>query len=127
MSKPNTVFCSVNTCSGSSRDWIRRVGLQHGSMIEHLVKRLKTSPNHIGLGSALETGGWQFINQHGYMRGLNQVNLARLYRSKAKRKVFFTKTCCCKCRPSSCRYFSGIDRDFSTVLWRFSPTRHRRA
>ncbi|GFU12282.1 uncharacterized protein TNCV_4664501 [Trichonephila clavipes] len=60
-------------------------------MVEHLVMGLKTSPNHIGLGSALETGGWQFIDQHGYMRGLNQVNLARLYRSKAKRKVFFHK------------------------------------
>ncbi|GFV45597.1 hypothetical protein TNCV_1213271 [Trichonephila clavipes] len=42
----------------SSWDRIRRVGLQDGSILEHLVIRLKTSPNHIGLGSALETGGW---------------------------------------------------------------------
>ncbi|GFV56385.1 hypothetical protein TNCV_855381 [Trichonephila clavipes] len=27
------------------------------------------------MGSALETGGWQFIDQHGHMRRLNQVNL----------------------------------------------------
>ncbi|GFT31082.1 hypothetical protein TNCV_1276431 [Trichonephila clavipes] len=32
-------------------------------MAEHLVMKLKTSPNHIGLGLALETGGWQFIDQ----------------------------------------------------------------
>ncbi|GFX48227.1 hypothetical protein TNCV_3931771 [Trichonephila clavipes] len=38
-------------------------------MVEHLVMGLKTSPNHIGLGSALETGGWQFIDQHGNRSG----------------------------------------------------------
>ncbi|GFW05465.1 hypothetical protein TNCV_2584451 [Trichonephila clavipes] len=53
-------------------------------MVEHFVMGLKTSPNHIGLGSALETGGWQFIDQHGYMRRLNQVNLSRFHRSQAK-------------------------------------------
>ncbi|GFW10612.1 hypothetical protein TNCV_894071 [Trichonephila clavipes] len=61
------------------------------SMVEHLVMGLKTSPNHIGLGSALETGGWQFIDQHGYMRRLNQVNLSGFHRSQAKGKVFFGK------------------------------------
>ncbi|GFS69462.1 hypothetical protein TNCV_3893551 [Trichonephila clavipes] len=68
----------------SSRDRICRVGLQDGSMVEHLVMGLKTSPNHIGLASALETGGWQFIDQHGHMRRLNQVNLSGFHRSKAK-------------------------------------------
>ncbi|GFT15636.1 hypothetical protein TNCV_4985641 [Trichonephila clavipes] len=53
-------------------------------MVEHLVIGLKTSPNHIGLGSALETGGWQFIDQHGHMRRLNQVNLCGFHRSQAK-------------------------------------------
>ncbi|GFU95771.1 hypothetical protein TNCV_4889601 [Trichonephila clavipes] len=53
-------------------------------MVEHLVMGLKTSPNHIGVGSALETGGWQFIDQHGYMRRLNQVNLSGFHRSQAK-------------------------------------------
>ncbi|GFW57206.1 hypothetical protein TNCV_541221 [Trichonephila clavipes] len=75
----------------SSRDRIRRVGLQDGSMVEHLVIGLKTSPNHIGLGSALETGGWQFIDQHGHMRRLNQVNLSGFHRSQTKGKVFFGK------------------------------------
>ncbi|GFY01656.1 uncharacterized protein TNCV_2608391 [Trichonephila clavipes] len=60
-------------------------------MVEHLVMGLKTSPNHIGLGSALETGGWQFIDQHGYMRRLNQMNLSGFHRSQAKGKVFFGK------------------------------------
>ncbi|GFV61068.1 hypothetical protein TNCV_620731 [Trichonephila clavipes] len=60
-------------------------------MVEHLVMGLKTSPNHIGLGSALETGGWQFIDQHGYMRRLNQVNLSGFHRLQAKGKVFFGK------------------------------------
>ncbi|GFW56668.1 hypothetical protein TNCV_3887051 [Trichonephila clavipes] len=36
------------------------------------------------MGSALETGGWQFIDQHGYMRRLNQVNLSGCHRSQAK-------------------------------------------
>ncbi|GFT01997.1 hypothetical protein TNCV_2635851 [Trichonephila clavipes] len=53
-------------------------------MVEHLVMGLKTSPNHIGLGSALETGGWQFIDQHGHMRRLNQVNISGFHRSQAK-------------------------------------------
>ncbi|GFU13619.1 hypothetical protein TNCV_938771 [Trichonephila clavipes] len=75
----------------SSRDRIRRVGLQDGSMVEHLVMGLKTSPIHIGLGSALETGGWQFIDQHGHMRRLNQVNLSGFHCSQAKGKVFFGK------------------------------------
>ncbi|GFT78951.1 hypothetical protein TNCV_3093371 [Trichonephila clavipes] len=44
----------------SSRDRICRGELQDGSMVELLVIGLKTSLNHIGLGSALETGGWQF-------------------------------------------------------------------
>ncbi|GFV62300.1 hypothetical protein TNCV_2464271 [Trichonephila clavipes] len=55
-------------------------------MVEHLVMGLKTSPNHIGLGSALETGGWQFIDQHGHMRRLKKVNLSGFHRSQAKEK-----------------------------------------
>ncbi|GFW05457.1 hypothetical protein TNCV_2584371 [Trichonephila clavipes] len=51
----------------------------------------QNSPNHIGLGSALETGGWQFIDQHGYMRRFNQVNLSGFHRSQAKGKVFLAK------------------------------------
>ncbi|GFX95285.1 hypothetical protein TNCV_848751 [Trichonephila clavipes] len=76
----------------SSRDQIRPVGLQDGSMVEHLLYQLlKTSLNHIGLGSALEIGGWQFIDQHGHMHRLNQVNLSGFHRSQAKGKVFFAK------------------------------------
>ncbi|GFT99931.1 uncharacterized protein TNCV_1079711 [Trichonephila clavipes] len=75
----------------SSRDRIRRVGFQDGSMVENFVMGLKTSPNHIGLVSALETADWQFIDQHGPMRRLNQVNLSGFHRSQAKGKVFFGK------------------------------------
>ncbi|GFV10569.1 hypothetical protein TNCV_1547921 [Trichonephila clavipes] len=71
----------------SSRDRIRRVGLKDGSMVEHLVMGLKTSPNHIGLSSALETGGWQLRDQHGHMRRLNQVNLSGFHRSQAKEQT----------------------------------------
>ncbi|GFT05870.1 hypothetical protein TNCV_3926311 [Trichonephila clavipes] len=77
--------------TGSSRDRIRRVRFQHHSMIEHLVKRFKAPPKQIGIGPTPETGRGQFINQHGHVGRLNQVNLARLYRSTAKRKVFFHK------------------------------------
>ncbi|GFS97562.1 hypothetical protein TNCV_4488141 [Trichonephila clavipes] len=41
--------------------------------------------------SALETGGWQFKDQHGHMRRLNQVNLSGFRRSQAKGKVSFCK------------------------------------
>ncbi|GFX69163.1 uncharacterized protein TNCV_3563391 [Trichonephila clavipes] len=60
-------------------------------MVEHLVIGLKTSPNHIGLDSVLETASWQFIDQHGHMRRWNQVNLSGFHRSQAKGKVFFGK------------------------------------
>ncbi|GFW54263.1 uncharacterized protein TNCV_1560411 [Trichonephila clavipes] len=60
-------------------------------MIEHLVKRFKAPPKQIGIGPTPETGRWKFINQHGHVGRLNQVNLARLYRSKAKSKVSFHK------------------------------------
>ncbi|GFV93145.1 hypothetical protein TNCV_572841 [Trichonephila clavipes] len=36
------------------------------------------------MGSALETGGWQFIDQHGHMRRLNQVNLSDVTVRKPK-------------------------------------------
>ncbi|GFW87052.1 hypothetical protein TNCV_1922781 [Trichonephila clavipes] len=52
-------------------------------MVEHLVMGLKTS-NHIGLGSALETGGRRFLDQYGQLRRLNQVNLSGFHRSQAK-------------------------------------------
>ncbi|GFY12159.1 hypothetical protein TNCV_3097131 [Trichonephila clavipes] len=92
MSKPKAVFLNrQHNVVCSSRDRIRRVGLQDGSMVEHLVMGLKTSPNHIGVGSALETGGWQFIDQHGHMRRLNQVNLSGCHRSQAKGKIFLAK------------------------------------
>ncbi|GFT65445.1 hypothetical protein TNCV_1902191 [Trichonephila clavipes] len=74
-------------------------------MVEHLVIGLKTSPNHIGSGSALETGGWQFIDQHGHMRLLNKVNLSGFHRSQAKGSLFVKKICCRKCKSSSCREF----------------------
>ncbi|GFV27155.1 hypothetical protein TNCV_3615631 [Trichonephila clavipes] len=91
MSKPKAVLNRQHNVVCSSWDRIRRVGLQDGSMVEHLIMGLKTSPNHIGVGSALETGGWQFIDQHGYMRRLNQVNLSGCHRSQAKGKNLFGK------------------------------------
>ncbi|GFT36921.1 uncharacterized protein TNCV_174881 [Trichonephila clavipes] len=60
-------------------------------MIEHLIKRFKAPPKQIGISLTPETGRWKFINQHGHVGRLNQMNLARLYRSEAKRKVFFHK------------------------------------
>ncbi|GFU94419.1 uncharacterized protein TNCV_2644071 [Trichonephila clavipes] len=60
-------------------------------MIEHLIIGLKTPPKQIGIDPTPDTGRWKFINQHGHVGRLNKVNLARLYRSKAKRKVFFHK------------------------------------
>ncbi|GFS47531.1 uncharacterized protein TNCV_4219821 [Trichonephila clavipes] len=60
-------------------------------MIAHLVKRFKAPPKQIGIGPTPETGRWKFINQHGHVGRLNEVNLARLYRSKAKRKILFQK------------------------------------
>ncbi|GFU91712.1 uncharacterized protein TNCV_286271 [Trichonephila clavipes] len=59
-------------------------------MVEHSVIGLKTS-NLIGLGLALETGGWQFIDQHGHMSRLNKVDLSGFHRLQAKGKVFFDK------------------------------------
>ncbi|GFV63950.1 hypothetical protein TNCV_4130391 [Trichonephila clavipes] len=82
MSKPKAVLYRQHNVVCSSWDRIRRVGLQDGSMVEHLVMGLKTSPNHMG--SALETGGWQFIDQHGHMRRLNQVNLSGCHRSPSQ-------------------------------------------
>ncbi|GFW89700.1 hypothetical protein TNCV_1025841 [Trichonephila clavipes] len=85
MSKPKTVFLNrQHNVVCSSRDPIRLVGLQDDSIVEHLVMGLKTSQKNIGLGWALETGGWQFIDQHGHMRRLNQVNLSGFHRSQAK-------------------------------------------
>ncbi|GFW70161.1 uncharacterized protein TNCV_4467201 [Trichonephila clavipes] len=71
----------------SSRDRVGRVVFQHHSMIEHLVKRFKAPPKQIGIGSTPETGGWKFINQHGDVGHLNNVNLARLYCLEAKGSI----------------------------------------
>ncbi|GFU15904.1 uncharacterized protein TNCV_2368401 [Trichonephila clavipes] len=62
-------------------------------MVEHLVIGHKTSPNHIGLGSALETGGWQFLDQHGHMRRLNKVNSPDFTVRKPKVKSFLAEKC----------------------------------
>ncbi|GFX04720.1 hypothetical protein TNCV_2247041, partial [Trichonephila clavipes] len=43
-----------------------------------------SSRNKLGLARHLRLDEGQFINQHGHVGRLNQVNLARLYRSTAK-------------------------------------------
>ncbi|GFU72498.1 uncharacterized protein TNCV_4802561, partial [Trichonephila clavipes] len=68
----------------SSRDRVRRVGFQRYSMIEHLVKWLKAPPKQIGIGSTPETGRRKFIDQHGNVGRLYEVNLSGFYRSEAK-------------------------------------------
>ncbi|GFW76112.1 uncharacterized protein TNCV_2057591 [Trichonephila clavipes] len=61
-------------------------------MIQHLVKRFKAPPKQIGIVPAPETGRWKFVNQHGDVGRLNQVNLPRLpHCSEAKSKIFFHK------------------------------------
>ncbi|GFU25400.1 hypothetical protein TNCV_1488611 [Trichonephila clavipes] len=91
MSKPNSLLNRQQDVLGSSRDRVRRVWFQLHWIIEHLVKRLNASPKQIQIGSTPQTGRRKFIDQHGDVCRLNNVNLCGFFRLKPKVKSFFTK------------------------------------